>query len=86
MALSGSTAGAFAGFIVTPFDVIKTRLMTHDIRQSQMSTWEAAKVVYSESGLPGLYRGATIRMGYLCVGGFAFFGVYEQIRKAASFK
>ena len=30
MGMSGSVAGAFAGFVVTPFDVIKTRLMTND--------------------------------------------------------
>lgn len=33
LALSGSVAGSFSGFIVTPFDVLKTRMMTHDIKQ-----------------------------------------------------
>ena len=36
--------------------------------------------------MSGLYRGATVRMGYLTVGGFAFFGVYENLKKAISAK
>ena len=75
--MSGSVAGAFAGFIVTPFDVIKTRLMTSD---NKLSTIQVVKEILSENGLPGLYRGATIRMAYLCAGGFAFFGLYEQLK------
>ena len=39
------------------------------------------KLIYSENGVAGLYKGATIRMMYLCVGGFAFFGIYELIKK-----
>jgi hypothetical protein len=34
-----------------------------------------------EDGIKGLYKGATIRMMYLCVGGFAFFGIYEQFKR-----
>ena len=77
MALSGSVAGSFSGFIVTPFDVLKTRLMTHDVKQKQISTVQLIKKITAEEGIQGLYKGALIRMGYLCVGGFAFFGIYE---------
>jgi hypothetical protein len=38
-------------------------------------------LILEEEGVKGLYKGATIRMMYLCVGGFAFFGVYEQLKK-----
>jgi hypothetical protein len=31
-----------------------------------------------EDGIKGLFRGASIRMMYLSVGGFAFFGIYEK--------
>ena len=74
MGLSGSVAGACAGFLVTPFDVIKTRLMTND---SQLTTIQVVRDIMSESGVKGLYKGAMIRMAYLCAGGFAFFGIYE---------
>ena len=36
------------------------------------------RAIVAEEGVRGLFRGATVRMGYLTVGGFAFFGVYEQ--------
>jgi len=81
LALSGSVAGSISGFIVTPFDVLKTRLMTHDIKQKQMTTTQVFKLILAEEGIAGLYKGATIRMMYLCVGGFAFFGIYEQLKK-----
>ena len=32
-AINGSIAGSFAGFIVTPFDVAKTKLMTYNIHE-----------------------------------------------------
>lgn len=38
LALTGSVAGSFAGFIVTPFDVIKTRLMTRDLTLTNRQT------------------------------------------------
>ena len=77
LGLSGSVAGAFAGFLVTPFDVLKTRLMTHDVKQKQLTMYACLRQIIAEEGLSGLYKGAMIRMGYLCVGGFAFFGIYE---------
>ncbi len=32
-ALNGAIAGSFAGFTVTPFDVLKTKLMTYSVKQ-----------------------------------------------------
>ena len=37
--------------------------------------------ILKEEGAKGLYKGAMIRMMYLSVGGFAFFGIYEQLKK-----
>jgi len=39
------------------------------------------RAILSEEGARGLFRGATVRMGYLTVGGFAFFGVYEKSKQ-----
>ncbi len=36
--INGSIAGSFAGFLVTPFDVAKTRLMTYDVQKELPST------------------------------------------------
>jgi solute carrier family 25 S-adenosylmethionine transporter 26 len=78
--LNGSIAGSFSCFLVTPFDVAKTRLMTYNIKEKIPSTAHILKDVYHDEGLRGLYRGAGIRMVYLGVGGFAFFGIYEKIK------
>lgn len=78
--LNGSIAGSFSGFVVTPFDVAKTRLMTYNVKDKLPSTAGVLKEIYSEEGARGLYRGAGIRMMYLGVGGFAFFGIYEKIK------
>ena len=39
------------------------------------------KLLVGEEGVRGLFRGATVRMAYLTVGGFAFFGVYENSKQ-----
>ena len=79
-AINGSVAGSFAGFIVTPFDVAKTKLMTYNVKETAPSTFGLLKLVYKEEGIRGLYKGAAIRMMYLGVGGFAFFGIYEKVK------
>jgi hypothetical protein len=45
-----------------------------------LRTIQVFKDIFSENGIKGFYKGATIRMAYLCVGGFAFFGMYEQLK------
>ena len=45
------------------------------------NTIRDVRAIVAEEGVQGLFRGATVRMGYLTVGGFAFFGVYEQSKK-----
>jgi hypothetical protein len=79
-ALNGALAGSFAGFTVTPFDVVKTKLMTYSVKHETPSTIKVLKVVLAEDGVRGLYRGAAMRMIYLGVGGSAFFGIYEKVK------
>jgi hypothetical protein len=79
-ALNGSLAGSCAGFTVTPFDVIKTRLMTYSVKEQTPSTLAVFKEILKEDGVKGLYRGAMMRMIYLGVGGSAFFGIYEKVK------
>ena len=81
LALNGSVSGMFAGGLVTPFDVIKTRMMTADVKAERLGLVEVATTIWREEGIKGMYRGALVRMGYLCFGGFAFFGIYEKVKK-----
>ena len=39
-ALNGALAGSFAGFTVTPFDVLKTKLMTFSVKEETPRTVE----------------------------------------------
>jgi solute carrier family 25 S-adenosylmethionine transporter 26 len=80
-AFNGALAGSFAGFTVTPFDVLKTRLMTLSVKEVTPSTAQVFKEIISEEGIRGLYRGAMMRMIYLGVGGSAFFGIYEEVKR-----
>ena len=79
-AINGSLAGSIAGFTVTPIDVLKTRLMTHDLNKESVKARDLLKSIYKENGLPGLFRGASIRVMYLSFGGSAFFGIYEVVK------
>ena len=79
-ALNGAVAGSFAGFTVTPFDVLKTKLMTYSVKEVTPSTLSVLQEVLKEDGIKGLYRGAGMRMIYLGVGGSAFFGIYEKVK------
>ncbi len=42
-ALNGAVAGSFAGFTVTPFDVLKTKLMTFNVKEVTPSTYSVFK-------------------------------------------
>ena len=83
--VNGSIAGATSGFLTTPLDVLKTRQMTFQTenQSKNLSTniLRDLKTILTEEGVSGLFRGATVRMGYLTVGGFAFFGMYENTKR-----
>ena len=36
--------------------------------------------IYKEEGMSGLFRGAKVRVIYLVVAGFVYFGVYEHAK------
>lgn len=82
--INGSIAGATSGFLTTPLDVLKTRRMTFqstsDGKNKQMSLSSEVSGIIADEGVPGLFKGATMRMMYLTIGGFAFFGVYENAK------
>jgi len=42
---------------------------------------DAFKEVWSDAGIRGLYRAGGIRAVYTGVGGFAFFGIYENLKR-----
>ena len=74
-AICGAIAGSVAAALTTPFDLLKTRQMLGGAQDGMLS--EAKRIVASH-GAKGLFRGVMPRMGWMALGGYLFFGVYEQ--------
>lgn len=82
-AACGSLSGAFAAAVTTPMDVVKTRLMTSpDVYSGIISTMVK---IQKEEGTRALFRGIEPRVMWIGIGGFVFFGAYEESRKFISF-
>lgn len=84
-ACCGSLAGAFAGLLTTPLDVIKTRtILAKGKADSPHSNPAKAMVeLFRESdgaaaGLRRLFSGALPRTCWIALGGLIFFGAYEK--------
>lgn len=85
----GSMAGGFAAAVTTPFDVVKTRLMTQGAATSGSTAVVPYKGVVDgltriarEEGFGALFSGIAPRVVWISVGGAVFFGSYEAARKA----
>lgn len=80
-ALCGSIAGGFTGFLTTPLDVIKTRIMLaeslHKTRPYR-TPWHGLQQLFLEGGVKTMFSGAGPRTLWISVGGFLFFGAYEK--------
>ena len=76
--VSGALAGALTGFLTTPIDVVKTKIMS-DHRKSQ-SFFKCGVIIYKSEGLAGLWRGWKPRVLFITVGGWIFFGSFELFK------
>lgn len=76
----GSCAGAIAGTLTTPIDVVKTRLMTATER---VTVLETVRVLAAE-GPRSFFNGLSARLGWLTVGGFVYLGTYQYVLDALS--
>lgn len=74
-ALCGSMSGAFAAAVTTPLDVAKTRIM---LGQSDAGFMGTIAKVSKEEGLKAVFSGVGPRTFWIGLGGFVFFGAYEQ--------
>lgn len=80
-ACCGSVAGAIAGAATTPLEVAKTRIFigTSDGAESKYKgTVGTLKTVYREEGAAALFGGLGPRVFWITLGGFVFFGAYEN--------
>ena len=76
--LSGAIAAIIAGFVSCPLDVLKTRLMTQDMKSNNAKN--IIHEIYTENGINGFFKGVTFRCGILCFGGVVYFGALQKAR------
>ena len=76
-AVFGSLAGAIAGAITTPLDVVKTRRM---LGHSDCSLWQIIKT----EGAVSLFKGLGPRVLFISTGGLVWFGTYEKMKQFLS--
>lgn len=74
--LWGGISGALAAWLTTPFDVIKTRVMT----ATELMTFSQA--LRSGCGAVGLLAGAGPRSAWWFCVSSVFFGTYERLRSS----
>ncbi|KAM3956626.1 S-adenosylmethionine mitochondrial carrier protein homolog [Aphomia sociella] len=81
-ALCGSFAGGFAAAVTTPLDLAKTRIMLAEdyAVTRKLRIRPVLSSIYLESGVRGLFAGVTPRMTAFMMGGFVFFGVYDDVK------
>jgi solute carrier family 25 citrate transporter 1 len=72
---TGAIAGVITVYATQPFDTVKTK--TQSARGA--STMEAFRIVFTESGVRGFWRGSTMRLGRLVFSGGIVFTVYEKV-------
>jgi len=74
-AVCGSLAGSFSASVTNPLDMVKTRQM---LGQNSSGFASTMSQVYGEGGALALFRGVGPRTFWMGLGGFIFFGAYEQ--------
>ena len=70
-----------AGFLTTPCDVIKTRMMTNTVKQYKITPGKWVKKKINEEGAKELFKGWHVRRMYLGFGGMVYFGGYRTMIK-----
>ncbi|KAI5456662.1 mitochondrial carrier domain-containing protein [Mariannaea sp. PMI_226] len=72
---TGAVAGVITVYVTQPFDTIKTKSQS----ARGASTIEACRMVFSESGIRGFWRGSSMRLARLVFSGGIVFTVYEKV-------
>lgn len=82
-ATCGSASVAISAAITTPLDVAKTRIMlsSTSAEKEEVKISTMLKEVYKDNGIKGLFAGFIPKVTAFTIGGFIFFGVYEQARE-----
>jgi len=81
-AACGSFSGGIAGALTTPLDVIKTRLMIGKDKNGIVyrNALDVAMRIMREEGPRKFLSGIEPRVVWISIGGFVYFGAYENFR------
>ncbi|XP_011172755.1 S-adenosylmethionine mitochondrial carrier protein homolog isoform X2 [Solenopsis invicta] len=81
-AICGAIAGGISAAVTTPLDVAKTRIMLSNrkLLSSELRLLNVLHDVYLQNGFRGLFAGFGPRIMWITLGGFIFFGVYEEAK------
>lgn len=77
----GAGAGAVTGFVTTPLDVLKTRLMIQGTQGQYKNVFDCAAKIVTQEGAGALLKGWQPRVIWIGVGGSVFFTVLEAAKK-----
>ena len=82
-AACGSGSGAIAAAVTTPLDVIKTRLMlgTDQHGKPYKGAIDVINRTIHTDGPWALWKGIQPRVFWITLGGFVFFGAYEESKR-----
>lgn len=78
LAVCGSIAGGVAAALTTPLDVIKTRMMLHEVRIDAVTL---VSTIIQEEGPRALWKGIGPRTCWISLGGAIFLGVYDLVSR-----
>jgi len=78
--LWGGISGSLAGFTTTPFDVVKTRIMTSRVAADTRDMKTVLGSILKEQGLRGLFAGAGPRAAWWFAVCSVFFATFERVR------
>ena len=85
-AACGSVSGGIAAGLTTPLDVIKTRLMLGADKHGKLyhGVGDVLRRTVSAEGAGVLWSGWQPRVMWISIGGFVFFGAYEESKSLLS--
>jgi solute carrier family 25 protein 39/40 len=78
--VAGGVAGALAGAVTTPFDVVKTRLQLYHQNCREMTTFVMMKDIFMTEGMAGLYSGWSARAAKAMPACAIVLSAYEMIK------
>jgi len=73
----GCIAGAIAGFLTTPLDVLRTRALSDTVNTSYLALMRTMR----KAGISSCWKGAVPRVIWIGIGGGVYFEAYQRTKQ-----